>query len=120
MGIQASAPKQELAALQASLKDYYPIICTLLVGGQVGPGGSGGASTAPSLNISGSSGGLNTSGGAMGGGAGGVGGGIGGEEGKATMESFSSALALLEPDVRTTAFLEKSPSNGNASIESPA
>lgn len=47
----------------------------------------------------------------MGGDRGGMGG-IGGEEGKATMEAFSSALALLEPDVGTV-FTEKS--NGSES-----
>ena len=78
----------------------------------MGPGGT--------LILSSSTGGLSSSGGAMGGGVGGgggggVGGGVGGEEGKATMDSFSSALALLEPDVRTATFIDNK-ANG---VESP-
>jgi hypothetical protein len=93
--MQSTTPAHELGLLAASLKDYYSTICHLLTGGVLvnGPGGGG-----TGVSLSNSSGGLNNSGGAAGGG----GGGLGGEEGEALMDAFSSALALLEPDVRAT------------------
>jgi len=105
---QGTTEAQEIAKLASSLKDYYPVICQLLVGGVANEGARPLISSSPSSNSFINNGG--TTGGVLGN-SNNSGYGIGGEEGDALMNAFSSALALLEPDVKSAV----AAANGHAS-----